>query len=415
MESLSDRLKSLGVQVGTANLPPVEQRAQSRPAGYSIEQVVDGTLLSTAFGETYLIEQLYPCDHVQGHTPLSMAIDLGVLVQWGQAPHLANLELQKFVFLDTETSGLAGGTGTFAFLVGLGYHTARGFCLQQFFLREPGEETALLAAIGRALSDFGAVVTFNGKSFDIPLLTSRHILHGFTPPFKEFAHLDLLPLARRLWRNRLPSRALGDLEVEILGMERDLNEVPGWMIPQMYFDYLHSGDARPLAGVLYHNAMDIVSLAALFNHMANLLNNPLADRIPDSLDLIAIARLYEDIGKTENAVSLYEFSLQQGLPEPFLLDTLMRFADLYRRRGEWPQTLRLWQTAASYQHLPAYIELAKYYEHRQRDYSQALHWVEDARLTVERSGMGLVARQTYSLELEHRRQRLIAKQARKTC
>jgi tetratricopeptide (TPR) repeat protein len=311
--------------------------------------------------------------------------------------------------LDTETSGLAGGTGTYVFLVGIGFRIEHGFKLAQIFMRDPSQEPALLAAITQILDSFDTIVTFNGRTFDVPLLNTRHVLNGFTSPFSAMSHVDLLPLARRLWRNRLPSRALSSLEIEILGLQRTREEVPGWMIPEIYFDYLRNGDARQLEGVFYHNAMDIVSLAALFNYMADMLEGPLGNPLLPGLDLVALARLYEDLQDWETAILLYERGLDQGLPQDFFIQTLERFAQLYRRQENWEGAVNLWKKAAGHKHLDAYIELAKYYEHQQRDYDQAIQWTQNALELVPQIETNLFIRKSLSGDFQKRLDRLMKK------
>lgn len=371
MESLSDKLKSLGVKKGAGDLKP---SPRPKKTGYDISEVIPGTDLETPFGPVFMVEQDFP---FSGLRPGEAREDpLAFVRQWAGFPPDPILPVENYVFLDTETSGLAGGTGTFVFLVGLGYLTEAGFHLVQLFMREPGQEAAFIAALSQSLAPFLTLVSFNGKSFDVPMLNARYVLNGFSSPLGEFAHIDLLPLARRLWRNRLPSRALKDLEVDILGLERSEEEVPGWMIPELYYEYLRSGDARPLAGVFYHNAQDILSLGKLLDHVSRLLSNPLGVAADQGLDLIAVARLYEEMKLLDRAVQLYEFSLTSGLPLPFFLDTLRRFANLYRKQNQWDQALRLWQKAVDYHQVDACIELAKYMEHHRRDYSTALNWAE---------------------------------------
>jgi uncharacterized protein YprB with RNaseH-like and TPR domain len=401
MESLADKLKSLGAKTGTS-----PSKAQTQPkVRFDIAEVVPGMDFETAFGNTFVVENDYPVESFVGNEHLFRPLNLETLGQWAKIEGLAERPLDEFVLLDTETSGLAGGTGTFVFLVGLGYRTANGFHLIQLFMRDPGQEPALLAGLAHFLASFKTVITFNGKSFDIPMLNSRHVMNGFTSPFAEFQHIDLLPLARRLWRNRLPSRALKDLETDILGLARTDDEVPGWMIPELYYEYLRSGDARPLGGVIYHNAQDILSLGLLFNYVADLLSNPLQVVPKQGLDLIAIARLYEDLNQWEQAVQLYEHSLDQGLPLPFFLDTLRRYANLYRKQERWDEAIQLWIKAAGYHQVEACVELAKHCEHRQRDYQGALNWVQTALGYVPEISP-LPARREAQKDLEHRARRL---------
>lgn len=407
MESLSDKLKSLGVQLGTGSIARPKPRQT-----FSIEEVIPGATIATPFGEAYLVETQYALGYRHGSIDLCGQPSWKVLSEWGKVTHLADSPLSQFVFLDTETTGLGGGTGTFAFLVGLGHITGNGFHLIQLLLRGPQEEPALLAGLNQLLDPFQGVVTYNGKSFDIPLLNARHVLNGLTSPFPNINHIDLLPLARRVWRNRLASRSLGSLEQEIVGIARTQEEVPGWMIPQIYFDYLSSGDARPLEGVLYHNAMDILSLAAVFQHTAELLENPLGTASPHSLDMIAIARLYEELRLYDQAVTLYEFSLQAGLPEEFFVQTLQRFADLHRKRSEWDKTISLWEKASQHHNIESCVELAKYYEHQARDYPNALRWTETAMELVDLHIRGRASKNEWNRELIHRKERIARKLGR---
>ncbi|PIZ25697.1 MAG: hypothetical protein COY47_04525, partial [Chloroflexi bacterium CG_4_10_14_0_8_um_filter_57_5] len=266
--SLAEKLKSLGVKIGASDLLP----AQPKPKmGVPIEEVMDGRWIATRRGEAFVFEQTFPADYRHGNAPLCppeghslspaplpprSPAPLHTLAQWANDSRLADLPLEAFAFLDAETSGLSGGTGTYAFMVGAGRFEAGTFHLAQFFMRDPSEEPALLEALADYLAPAQALVTYNGKAFDVPLLVTRYSLHSIPIPFKDYSHIDLLPLARRLWRDRLPSRSLKYIEENVLGAPRTSQEVPGYEIPYLYFDYLRTGDARPLASVFYHNAMD---------------------------------------------------------------------------------------------------------------------------------------------------------------
>ena len=225
--SVSDKLKSLGVNKGITHLP------QPKPASrYEIDSVVAGAYHPTPLGDVFIAEQSYPSDYVYGSSPLISPSPLSLISQWSNDPRIAALPLETFAFLDTETSGLAGGTGTYAFLVGVARFAGDKFVLQQFFMRDPAEEPALLEGLARFLAPCKALVTFNGKAFDAPLLSTRYFLNHIPLPYKDYSHLDLLPLARRLWRDRLESRALKYLEEHVLGLKRSAEEVPGYEIPR---------------------------------------------------------------------------------------------------------------------------------------------------------------------------------------
>ena len=404
MPSLTDKLRSLGIKVA-ADIPapkPVEH--------FDINSVMAGALLPTPLGETFIYEERFAADYRHGHTPIRIAASLDVLSVWAADARLRELPIQSFAFLDTETSGLAGGTGTYAFLVGAARFDESGdLILRQFFMRDPSEEPAMLEGLAQFLTPAKALVTFNGKAFDAPLLSTRYRMHDIPIPFRDFAHLDLLPLARRLWRDRLESRALKYLEENILLAPRTLEEVPGYEIPYIYFDYLRDGDARPLKGVFYHNAMDVVAMAALLSHTAALLADPFQDGIEHGLDVIALAKLYEDLGQWETAARLFERGLEMSLNEADFWKAVSRLSVLQKRRGDFKEAIRLWEKAASEGHIYAFVELAKYYEHKQRDVKSALQWTKSALKAVEHADYPNYIRRHWQEELKHRLARLEAK------
>lgn len=400
MPSLADKLKSLGVKVGTSHLSPPQ------PARHTIDSVVAGTFRSTLLGDAFVAEQTFGEEYVHGKVSHLSDFPLSLISQWANDPRIAELPISKFAFLDTETSGMAGGTGTYAFLVGVARFVDGKFTLQQFFLRDPSEEPAMLEALIQFLAPCEALVTFNGKSFDAPLLATRYSLHRIPVPFKNYAHLDLLPLARRLWRDRLPSRALKYLEEHVLGFTRTSDEVPGYEIPWLYFDYLRTGDARPLAGVFYHNAMDVVAMAALLAHISELLANPYNGRVEHGLDFIALGKLFEDLNHWDEAARLFERGLEIGLEEADFGVAVKRLSILQKKRGDVDEALRLWEQAAEKGHIYAHIELAKHYEHKRRDVDASMKWARSARKEVEISDLPIYIRRHWLDEIDHRLARL---------
>lgn len=404
--SLAGKLKSMGVKIGTGELQPQTSKPKKEVA---IQSVVDGRFVSTRQGDTFVAEQTYPSDYRHGLTPLRISVPLLTVAQWARDPRLAVLPIESFAFLDVETTGLAGGTGTYAFLVGVGRFEGDTFHLAQYFMRDPMEESAMLEGLMEFLAPNSALVTFNGKAFDAPLLVTRYLLHNIPVPFKDFAHLDLLPLARRLWRDRLPSRALKYLEENVLGAPRTVDEVPGYEIPYLYFDYLRTGDAAPLKGVFYHNAMDIVALAALMNHMASILHAPFDGQVQHGLDFIALGKLFEDLDRREEAARLYERGLEASVGETDFGAAVQRLSALQRRRGDLESAVALWQKAAAEGHVYAHIELAKYYEHQRRNYVEAMKWTKEAEELINSLDIPRYEYRQWMEELEHRKKRLLAK------
>ena len=448
MPSLSDRLKSLGVKVGAADLTPASPARQ-----YEIHSVLEGEYRSTPAGETFVVRQTFEEEHRHGQAVIRPATRFETIAAWAQEPRFLELPLEAYAFLDTETSGLAGGTGTYAFMVGVGRFVEADlstdseadkraktdlvtdsetdkrtdgqekvgrrlvFRLEQFFMRDPAEEAAMLEGLAEFLAPCQALVTFNGKAFDAPLLATRYSLQNIPNPFAGYAHLDLLPLARRLWRDRLPSRALKYLEENILAAPRTVEEVPGYEIPYLYFDYLRTGDARPLKGVFYHNAMDVVAMAGLLSHVAQILDDPFGEMVEHGLDVIALAKLFEHLGRWDTAARLFERGLEmnsstasgQPLPEADFWLAVQRLSRLQKRRGDLETALRLWERAAAQGHVYAHVELAKYYEHSRRDYAAALKWAASAAELVGTLDIPRYEYRHWMEELDRRKQRLDGK------
>jgi uncharacterized protein len=373
---------------------------------YEIDSVVSGSFLPTRLGDVFVVEQNYPTDYLHGSSSILCSVPLSLISRWAKDPRIADLPLSAFAFLDTETSGLMGGTGTYAFLIGAARFIDGQFVLRQFFMRDPAEEPALLEGLAHFLAPAQALITFNGKAFDAPLLTTRYALNRIPVPHKGYSHIDLLPLARRLWRDRLESRALKYLEEHVLGLKRTSEEVPGYEIPFLYFDYLRTRDARPLAGVFYHNAMDVVTMAALLTHMNDVITNPYEGRVEHGLDFIALGKLFEDLGFWDEAARLFERGLQCQITESDFGVAVKRLAILQKRRGDFEEAVRLWEKAAAEGHIFAHIEIAKYYEHKRRDVKSALQWTRSALQHLENGDLPAYVRKHWLDEIAHRLARL---------
>src|SRR6266852_5464336 len=245
---------------------------------------------------------------------------------------------EKWLFLDTETTGLAGGTGTYAFLIGLAWWDAGGLQVGQFFMRDFAEEHSLLQELSHRIAERPVLVTFNGKSFDWPLLENRFTMTRSIAVPKLAAHLDLLHPARALWKLRLGSVRLVELERHVLdaprrGWHRE-DDVSSALIPQFYFDYLRGGPVEPLAGVVRHNQMDLRGLAALFCKMNEFLSEPGAAEETQSLDLFGLSRFLRRRGETDRAHLACSQALEIGLPAEFRPKARRELALMAKRRGE---------------------------------------------------------------------------------
>ena len=290
----------------------------------------------------------------------------------------------RWAFLDTETTGLSGGAGTYAFLIGVGYIAPEGFRLKQFFMRDFGDEASVLHALSDYLAPFDVLVTYNGKSFDQPLLETRFCMTRRRHPFDRMRHLDLLHGARRLWKLRLESCRLVELENQILGVERE-GDLPGELIPYYYFDYLRSRQAMKLVPIFHHNAIDILSLACLTAIV------PQAFRAPEEMvfrhgtDLIGLARWLLREQRQDEALRLFRKAVDLGLPDELLFRTLWDTAVMEKRLGRMPAAVAAFTDLAASRNpyrVRALEEVAKFYEHHERNYTMALEVTRGA-LAIE--------------------------------
>jgi uncharacterized protein YprB with RNaseH-like and TPR domain len=373
---------------------------------YPIQTTLSGDFILNSFGETFLHTEKFAKDYQHGDVTISTPVSITTLARWAKTPQLEPLFSRDLIFLDTETTGLSGGTGTFIFLVGIGFQTDEGFQVKQFFLRNPAEENAFLSALDESVSGFQGLVTFNGKSFDIPILRTRYTLNGFSSPLSGMNHIDLLPLARRLWKYRLSNRNLSVLETEILKMGRSNEEIPGWMVPEMYIDYCRNGDSRPLKGVFYHNAMDIISLAGLLIKITSLMDSEKLEVLNEGVDVMAVGKLFESIGDDPEAKTFYETALQKPMEASHRMLTEKSYAWLCKRNGKWDLSIPIWKNLAASGDWDSCVELAKYYEHTLGDYSEARYYTEMGLNNIQNSDFRVGKMNALKIELIQRRSRL---------
>lgn len=320
---------------------------------------------------------------------------------------------RNWIFLDTETTGLAGGTGTYAFLVGLARWEDDALVTEQFFMQDHSEEPSLLAAVARRLAGRPVLVTYNGKSFDWPLLETRYRITRAAEPAAPAAHLDLLHPARHIWRFRLGSLALSELERHVLGLVRE-GDIPSSAIPGYYFDFLRGGPAEPIGAVFRHNRMDLRGLALLAGRVAEMLDDPeRASR--DAAELYGLSRLMRCRGESALAGAACERALLRGLPEEAERCALRELALHARRAGDFARAQELWQKLAGDPRWGrlACEQLAIHYEHRLRDAAQAARLVRRALVELEESARkGSIGREQYLCwhrRLRHRLERLTRK------
>jgi hypothetical protein len=373
------------------SVPPevVTQRREATLAqrqAAEIKAALPGREIRAAHGAYQLIEDRYPLDFTHGLLPLGAAFghNPAIAAQVAREDALAQADLRALAFVDTETTGLAGGAGTLAFLVGVGVCEGDDFVLRQYFLRDPGEEDAMLAGLVNDLAERVGWVTFNGKAFDLPLLETRFTLNRRRGALGQRPHLDLLMPARRLYRGRLASCSLGSLEQNILRIIREQDDVPGELIPQLYQDYLRSGDARDMRRVIYHNAIDILSMVTLLAHVLEMFGeNPKFQNPKPNLqaeDVLRLAQWHDDNGRITEAEVRYRQALTGKLPLEARAVGLERLAALLKRHNRRAEAAPLWEQWASFtlDDPTPFVELAKYYEWHARDYAVALQWADRA-------------------------------------
>lgn len=403
MDPLFERLKSLGL-VQASQMEPKKETVNQKP----LEEVLEGEVVSNSLGSCCLVSSQYPWKYHHGKVVFERKSDFSLVAEAAKAGSIGNSELSSLLFLDTETTGLAGGTGTLAFNVGLGYFSDDGFVLKQYIIRDPTEEAAMLLELANLMERFEGLVTFNGKSFDMPLLKARYVLNRLPVPFESMAHLDLLHLARKLWKNRLQSRALQDLEQQILEIPRTADEVPGWMIPEIYFNYLRTGNAEPLKGVVYHNGMDIVSLAALFLYISDSFEQDSEIGRLHPVDYFSIGQLFFDLQMFDLSQKIFMVCIEKhALPNEMHISSLKYVGSVYKRQNRFDLAVEVWESAVALDDLDSSLELAKYFEHTARDNETALIWADSAWKILEKRGYHSYKDRQLKKELQKRKDRLL--------
>lgn len=428
------RLQQLGVRRGRAGLAaPVnksageEERGREGAAALAAPRVAaEGDLAGrvgaqevwTPAGSCLVATTRYPLDEARGGWTLGAALGVShaAVAACGRDPRLADFDFQRAAFLDTETSGLTGGAGTFAFMVGIG-RFEDDYVVHQVFMRSPAEERALLHVVSSLLAPCSGLITFNGRSFDAPLLTTRYALQREPSPLAGLLHLDLLPPARQRWRLRLPSCALGALEQEILAFRRTQQDVPGWLIPSIYQEYARSyGQPRPevvddMARVFYHNREDIVNMAPL----AAILCAPFEQAgawTPDPslppADWVSLGRCYEELNWEGVSEAAYRRALGAALPSELRGLALQRLGWLLKRQGRRAEAAAIWQdwiTSVPGPDVTPYEELAKHHEWHEQDLAGARKWTLWGLHTAQQLPPGPAREETLS-SLQHRLERL---------
>lgn len=354
-------------------------------------------------------------DHQEGVFPLNLFADqkhasADVLESIFGCVFPSDVCAEDILFLDTETTGLSGGVGTIAFQIGLGYFSASGFVVEQLLMHDYTQEAPMLQRLSRLMKRFSILCTFNGRTFDVPLLKSRMLMNRISDASFPEIHADVLYPARRLWKLRLKRCTLGNLEEQLLHVQRH-DDLPGALVPQVYFQYLKDGCFAPLQRVLDHNKQDIVSLAQLFFFLCKQVDRP--EGMTEAEDLLSLARSMEKSGQAEKAMHCYRLSVKTSMRT----DAYRAMARMEKRSGNIAASVKLYEAMLANGNDPiaACEGLAKLYEHQLHDLNQAISYTRKALLMLaEPSLFQNDAVQERQSALQYRYMRLRRKQSAQT-
>jgi hypothetical protein len=374
-----------------------------RRSAMPLEHAVAGEEARTPYGSFFLSRSTLNGDDAHGHCRIcDLArpnMEAAAFLVGHQA--LRDVSIGDGLFLDTETTGLAGGTGTFPFLIGLGWFEKDSFITCQLFARDFSEERAMLRYLGDLASGKQFLVTFNGRAYDLNLLTTRFILNRAQDTLTTMPHIDLLHPSRRIFAHRLENARLSTIETQVLGVRRK-GDVPGFEIPQRYFDWLQQRDGKLLEDIFEHNRLDIVSMASLLKHISGLAEDSQEMGRGHHGDLLNLAGLIYERGDPEKAGRMLE-SLTMSHHPDVVMGARQSLSLIYKKARRWEDAASLWQDliAADPKELFAVEELAKFYEHHTREYGKALEIVRQ--LLDESVRLSDAER----MSLKHRLQRLL--------
>ncbi len=347
-----------------------------------------------------------------------LKIDGRTLTYLSRNEEFLGLDLRSSLFIDLETTGLAGGTGTLAFLVGMGYYQDDRFVVVQYFLGDPSGEARMIDELARffAERDFKSVVTYNGRAFDVPLLETRFVLQRKKYLLSELPHLDFLFSARSLWRHKHENCRLFHLAREVVAADRS-EDIPSAEIPFRYFDYLRSGNFDLIEPILYHNQEDILSLLGLVISGARLFAEEGEKREEaeiDALDLVGVGRVFEMVGEVNRSIEIFERAIQSGLPSGMEVILKEKISTHFKRAKDWDRAVPLWQDISEKEWtvlgerevrgiLNSLRQLAIHFERHTKNMPEALR--------VSKEGLALARRISHSMgdDFEHRIERLSAK------
>ena len=376
ISELRDRIDAIMSRRPESKVSP---QAQFRGERVELGDVVRGGEVENTCGRFYLCRDVLNASSYHGSRRIDelSSLDMERTAILANEPELTGCQPTEGLFLDTETTGLAGGTGTMAFLVGIGWFEGETFITEQLFARDFSEERAALAYLSDRAKEKRFLVTFNGKSFDVGLLSVRYIMNRLPDPLSGLPHLDLLHPSRRLLGHRLENSRLGTIEGEVLGLRRE-GDIPGSEIPQRYFDWLRQRDGRLVEDIFEHNRLDVLSMATLTVHLAGLLGYDAEGNDVCHEDVLASARLLLDRGYGEEA-HCFLASLLSSESGGVAFEAGRILSLFHKRSSKWEEAVEIWETMLAEDDCDIFAveELAKWCEHRAGDCERARSLVEN--------------------------------------
>lgn len=354
-------------------------RKKTNSAKDNLEEFVAGEEIENSAGKFFLVSDLVRGSSRHGFRNISesFGFDMEAAALLANDPAIREFRCTDALFLDTETTGLAGGTGTMAFLIGLGWFEGGHFHVRQILARDFGEEKAALTYLDEVIRLKKFLITFNGKAFDINLLSTRFIMNRLPGVLGNWPHLDLLHPARRILGHRLENSRLVTLEEQILGVQRE-GDIPGWEIPQRYFDWLRRRDGRLLKTIFEHNKLDVISMAGLTAHLTEIITAQALEQNANVDDYLAAARLLLHRRNREGTEKILNVIHEQNCPV-FSFATKKKLAQLYKKTGKLNEAAQIWQEMVACEPIDFYAlsELAKWLEHSAGDYTRAKLLVQE--------------------------------------
>lgn len=377
----------------TNQTTPIQQNDKQ-----SLENLIDGEYVEVEGALIFTRELRYPLGDLLEEVEW-LAIP-STLRKYARILQTGAISPSHLLLVDTETTGLMGGTGTIPFLIGIGIVKENELIVKQYFLEDLASEAKMLALFLQHIADSTVFLSYNGRSFDIPLLQNRLLLNRYSEDIRMKSHLDLLPLARRLWKTMMDSYSLSSVEYHVLHKMRECEEdIAGCMIPQVYQNYQASGDPTELVPVIQHNRDDIVSLFQLYGYVCKVFHNIRALDTISWLNQYEVGRVLEQVLEYDKAIDVYEKCYGQKQSA----EVALSLANLYKKKGNWRRAKELWQQN---QTEDALLELAKMAEHRERDYEQAIRYTDQLAQLYQASS---IWNNKLSSELQKRKERLFAK------